>query len=223
MGYDAILLDGEHGIMGTREIDGLVALSKALGLQVYCRVATAERPQVQQALDAGADALVLPQIRDHEEARAASELSKYPPLGTRGMGSPRSLNYRDTPDDFVLAENRRTRCFVMIETPGAFQDVEAIAAMPTVDGLFMGPYDLSLTRGRGQYARTKADEVDAGKIAAAAKAAGKLLGVPAFSEQDVALALRYGAHIITIGDDVSMLTESLGSNYRRVRALLDRR
>ncbi len=222
MGYDAIFLDGEHGIIGTREIDGLTALSKALGLQVYCRVASAGRSQVQQALDAGADALVLPQIRDRDEARIASELAKYPPLGTRGMGSPRSLNYRDTPENFVLAENQRTRCFVMIETPGALRDVEVIAAMPTVDGVFMGPYDLSLTRGRGQYAQTKADQADADKIAAAAKASGKLLGVPAFSEHDIVRARRHGAHIITIGDDVSMLTESLGGNYRRVRALLDR-
>jgi len=218
-----VFIDGEHGTFTLETTDRLIALARALGLKVYCRVATPTRPHIQQALDAGADALVLPQIRDLTDAREAAAFSKYPPLGSRGMGTPRSLNYGDTPGDFVLGENRRTKCFVMIETPGALSDVAEIAALPTVDGFFMGPYDLSLTRGRGQYAATDADRVDADTIAREAAVAGKLLGMPAFSEQDIARAVAYGAHVITIGDDLAALTESLGSNYRRVRALIDKR
>jgi 4-hydroxy-2-oxoheptanedioate aldolase len=125
------------------------------------------------------------------------------------MGTPRSQAYGDTPPGFVEAENRSTRCLVMIETPGALREVEAIAALDTVDGLFMGPYDLSLTRGRGQYARTEADREDARRIAHAAKSAGKLLGMPVGSAEDVAFAHAVQADITTVADDVFALKAGL--------------
>jgi 2-dehydro-3-deoxyglucarate aldolase/4-hydroxy-2-oxoheptanedioate aldolase len=220
LGYDAVFIDGEHGTLTQEAIDRLIALAKALRLDVYCRVAMPARAPIQQALDAGADALVLPQIRNLEHARESADFAKYPPLGTRGMGTPRSLSYRDVPAHFVLDENRRTKCFVMIETPGALRDAKKIAALPSVDGLFMGPYDLSLTCGRGQYAATDADLADADLIAKAAASAGKLLGLPVSSESDIERARLYGAHVVSIGDDIQALIQGLGSSIGRVRALM---
>src|SRR5262245_22693706 len=177
IGYSAILLDLEHGTINLESADRLIALGRALGLRVYVRVASPDRVPIQQILDAGAHGIILPQVRDLEHARAGSAFAKYPPLGLRGMGTPRSLDYGDTPDGFVAGENGRTLCLVMIETPGALRDVDKIAALPTVDGLLMGPYDLSLTRGRGQYRRTREDLKDSDRIAAAARKAGKFLGM----------------------------------------------
>jgi 2-keto-3-deoxy-L-rhamnonate aldolase RhmA len=208
-GYDAVFIDGEHGILSYQSIDPIFALARSLKLKVFCRVATADRPHIQQALDSGADGLVLPQIRDLAQAREVTVYAKYPPLGSRGMGAPRSLNYQDTPPTFVVDENSRTKCFVMIETPGSFEQVAQIAALPTVDGLFMGPYDLSLSRGRGQYQASEADRQDAETIAIAAAKNKKLLGVPAFRKDDLGFAHRHRAYIITIADDVSMLVEGL--------------
>jgi 4-hydroxy-2-oxoheptanedioate aldolase len=154
LGYDAVFIDLEHGTINPESADRMIALSRAIDLRVYVRVGGAERAPIQQALDAGAHGLVLPQIEGLSHATRSAGYAKYPGLGTRGMGTPRSQAYGDTPPGFVEAEDRSTRCLVMIETPGALREVEAIAALDTVDGLFMGPYDLSLTRGRGQYART---------------------------------------------------------------------
>jgi 2-dehydro-3-deoxyglucarate aldolase/4-hydroxy-2-oxoheptanedioate aldolase len=217
VGYDAVFIDGEHGTLSHISIDPIVALARSLGLQVFCRVATADRPHVQQALDSGADGLVLPQIRDFAQAREVTEYAKYAPLGSRGMGTPRSLNYRDTPATFVADENRRTKCFVMIETEKSFEDVAKIAALPTVDGLFMGPYDLSLSRGRGQYQASAADRKDAEHIAAAAASAGKLLGIPAFQQSDFAFARKHSAYVITIADDISVLVEGLRAKREGAR------
>jgi 4-hydroxy-2-oxoheptanedioate aldolase len=125
------------------------------------------------------------------------------------MGVPRSLNFGDTPDDFVINENIRTKCFVMIETPGALENVNEIAALPAVDGLFMGPYDLSLTRGRGQYKATQADHSDAKTIALAANSANKLLGLPVSSDDDFAFAMTHRPHVVTIADDLSVLVDGL--------------
>jgi 4-hydroxy-2-oxoheptanedioate aldolase len=217
VGFDAMFIDGEHGTLTHDSIDPIVALAKALKLHVFYRVATADRPHIQQALDSGADGVVLPQIRDLEHAQEAAGYSKYPPHGRRGMGTPRSLNYQDTPPNFVLDENRRTKCFVMIETPGSLRDVAKIAALPTVDGLFIGPYDLSLTRGRGQYKASEADGEDAKVIALAAASANKLMGMPAFGEDDFAFANQHHSYVITIADDISVLVDGLKRRRSRVR------
>jgi 4-hydroxy-2-oxoheptanedioate aldolase len=219
-GYDAIFIDGEHGTFSPESIDMMVLLARSLSLEAYVRVATPTRPHIQQALDSGASALVLPQIRDFAHAQEAADYTKYAPLGSRGMGTPRSLNYRDAPADFIERENKGTKCFIMIETAGALRDVEEILALPAVDGLFMGPYDLSLSRGRGPYTANEGDETDANLIAKAATSFGKLLGVPTFSERDIKRALEYRAEIVTIGDDVSALVGFLRDSYLRVAELL---
>ena len=213
IGYSAVLIDLEHGTINAESADRLIALSRALGLTVLVRVSSPDRVPIQQALDAGADMLILPQVRDLDHARTGTAFGKYPPLGLRGMGTPRSLNYGATPSDFVLGENRRTRCLVMIETPGALRDVEKIAALDTVDGLFMGPYDLSLTRGRGQYQVSSEDRADARKIGSAATKTGKFLGMPVGDEADVAFARSLGAGLISIAEDLTALSGALSQSF----------
>ena len=168
---------------------------------------------IQQALDAGADTIILPQVRDLDHARAGSAFAKYPSLGLRGMGTPRSLNYGATPGNFVSAENRRTRCLVMIETPGALRDAGEIAKFDTVDGLFMGPYDLSLTRGRGQYKAGSEDRRDARQIAAAAAEAGKFLGMPVGDTKGLAFARSLRADFISIAEDLAALQTGLAHAF----------
>jgi 4-hydroxy-2-oxoheptanedioate aldolase len=209
VGYDAVFIDLEHGTINPESADRMIAVSRSIGLRVFVRVGGAERVPIQQALDAGAHGLVLPQIESLAHATRSAAYAKYPPLGTRGMGTPRSQAYGDTPSGFVEGENRSTQCFIMIETPGALRDAQEIAALDTVDGLFMGPYDLSLTRGRGQYAVTEADRHDARAIAQAAKAAGKLLGMPLGSDADLAFARSVGADVTTVADDIFALKAGL--------------
>ncbi len=213
IGYSVVLIDLEHGTISVELADRLIAHSRALGLTVYVRVASPDRVPIQQALDAGAHGIILPQVRDLDHARVGSTYAKYPRLGLRGMGTPRSLNYAATPDNFVLAENKRTKCLVMIETPGALRDVGEIAGLDTVDGLFMGPYDLSLTRGRGQYKARREDRKDAHRIATAAAKAGKSLGMPAGDRKDFAFAQSLGAHLISIAEDLAVLQAGLAHAF----------
>ena len=151
VGYDIVVLDMEHGVIAPDAADLLVAHGRRLGLRVYSRVAAPERVPVQKALDSGADGVILPQIAGASHARSAAAFAKYPPLGSRGIGFSRTMDYGVVEAGFTDGENGRTRCFVMIETPGALADCQEIAALATVDGLFVGPGDLSLTRGRGLY------------------------------------------------------------------------
>ncbi len=205
-GYDIVLLDLEHGVLDVQALDRLVPFCRAIGLAVYARVAAAERVPVQHALDVGADGVILPQIQNVAHAREVTAYAKYPPAGTRGMGFSRIQGYAGVGDDFAPSENKRTLCFPMIETPGALADCEAIAGLDTVDGLFVGPSDLGMTRGRGQDQWSQEGIDDIRKAADAAKKAGKRFATTG-AESQVARAFgdEVGADFMSAGDDLSAL------------------
>lgn len=205
-GYDIVLMDLEHGVLDVASLDRLVPFCKGIGLTVYARVAAAERVPIQHALDVGADGVILPQIRDAEHARAVTSYAKYPPAGTRGMGFSRIQGYGGVGDDFAPSENARTLCYPMIETPTALAECEAIAALDTVDGLFVGPSDLGMTRGRGQDQWGPDGLADIRKAADAASKAGKRFATTG-AENPVGRAFgqEVGADFMSAGDDLSAL------------------
>ena len=196
VGYKIVVIDMEHGAIGEEACDAIVAHCRAIGLTCYVRVAAAERLRIQQALDFGADGVMLPQLTDLAHAREACSYAKYPPLGSRGIGYSRTMSYGayDNVDDrFFAAENKRTVCHAMIETPGALDAAAAIAALDTVDGLFIGPSDLSMTRGRGSFKFSDGDAADFRTVAEACRKHGKALGLPAPGAKAFALAAAEGA------------------------------
>jgi 2-keto-3-deoxy-L-rhamnonate aldolase RhmA len=212
LGYRLLVIDMEHGVVTAESCNALVAQARAMGLTVLIRVAAAERVLVQQALDYGADTVMLPMIRDAAHAADAAAYAKYPPLGTRGVGTGRAFGYGAydaVESDFYRTANHRTKCHVMIETVGALQDAEAIAALPTVDGLFVGPSDLSLARGRGTFRFTVEDENDFRTVARACRQNRKMLGLPAPNAKGLAFALSEGADYVTISDDLTALRMGL--------------
>jgi len=204
-GFDLVILDMEHGALSPEGADALVPFCKALGLAVQVRVAAAERVPIQKALDSGADGVIIPQIRDLAHARVVTAYAKYPPLGTRGLGMSRIDGYGTYGPAFHTRENRRTLCLPMVETPGALADAYEIAKLPTADGLFLGPSDLSLTRGRGLLQLSAADFKDALRVAQAAKAASKLFTLSGGSQKSLAFARKHGAAFAGAFDDLSAL------------------
>ena len=210
-GYDFVVFDMEHGTVAESALDRLVPFCRAIGLEAHVRVGEAAQARIQHALDMGADAVILPQIRDVDHARRATAFGKYPPLGSRGMGYSRTQRYGAADDAFIAGENARTHCYAMIETPGALDDAAAIAALPCVDGLFVGPSDLSLTRGRGMFAAKAADLDDLKMIADAARRAGKPWGAAAADPTYRRAAVDNGASFLTIADDLSALVAGFAS------------
>ncbi len=211
VGLDAVILDLEHGVFDPTDADEIIAAAKNLGLTVYSRVAQSERMQIQAALDSGSDGVILPQLRDLAHARQATGYAKYPPLGTRGIGFSRTHKYGGAPADFTDRENRRTLCFAMIETPGALADAEAIAALRTVDGLFVGPADLSMTRGRGPVQGNAADRADWARAAEAARVKRKPWATVAHDPAALAFTRTHGAAFVTVTDDFSALQDGFRS------------
>jgi 2-dehydro-3-deoxyglucarate aldolase/4-hydroxy-2-oxoheptanedioate aldolase len=204
-GYQVVVFDMEHGVLDKTVLDRLVPYCNGIGLETYVRVSEPTRLPIQLALDIGAKGVILPQIADLAHAAVATTYSKYPPLGTRGLGYSRTQEYGAATDDFIDTENATRRCYVMIETATALQDVTAIAGLDCVDGLFVGPGDLSLTRGRGVFGARLADIEDMRAIAAAAKAAGKVWAVAAGHAGYRQAALALSPEFATSADDLSAL------------------
>jgi 2-keto-3-deoxy-L-rhamnonate aldolase RhmA len=182
------------------------------------RVAEPARPVIQSALDQGAAGVILPQIRDLAHAEVAASFAKFPPRGSRGIGFSRTMSYGGAGDDFIAAENAERLCFLMVETPGALRDAKAIAALDCVDGLFIGPGDLSLTRGRGIFKGTKADRDDLRDVADAAKVSGKLFAAAAPNADYCREAMGLGARFVTVADELSAMRAGFEALKKAVTA-----
>lgn len=137
-GVDLVCLDAQHGVLG----DLLPLLQACGGTPALVRVSHNAPEPIAQALDRGAAGVIVPLVDSASEAAAAAAACAYPPAGTRSFGPSRvGWTGRD-----VLAPGG---CVIMIETMAAVADLDAIAAVPGVDALFVGPSDLSLSSGRG--------------------------------------------------------------------------
>ncbi|MGE3876471.1 MAG: aldolase/citrate lyase family protein, partial [Parvibaculaceae bacterium] len=126
--------------------------------------------------------------------------------------------YTNIDDAFFATQNRETQCFAMIETAPALRDCEAIAALAAVDGLFVGPSDLSVARGRGSFKFSRGDIEDFTAVASAAKTAGKVFGLPAPGAKAFALAVELGASFATVCDDITALRVGLEKGLETARS-----
>lgn len=209
IGYRHIVLDIEHGLFDLEATDRIVALGKALGLTMHAKVLGPEAIPIQQALDMGCDSVIIPHVGDVDHARRVTLSTKYPPLGTRSFSGTRPARYNAVKPDYYERENAATSCYPMVESAAALRDIEAILALPTVDGVFVGPSDLSLDSGRGAYRNTDADKADLARIAAAAKAAGKPWIMPAWTRAERDFAGTLGADLLVVADEFGSIMTGL--------------
>ncbi|MBD9387963.1 4-hydroxy-2-oxoheptanedioate aldolase [Rhizobium sp. BIGb0125] len=198
IGYTAVVLDIEHGSFDLDTLERFIPVLKGLGLEVLAKVLAPERGPIQQALDFGADAVVIPHILDAAHAEKTCAFAKFPPHGERSFAGGRTVAYGSPDDQWFIDQDRKTRCYPMIEHASALRDIEHILSLDTVDGVFIGPSDLSLRRGRGSYKRSEADFADLKAIADAAKAAGKHWLLPAWSVSEKQFALENNAHTLVL-------------------------
>lgn len=219
IGYRQFVLDVEHGLFDVERTDRLVAFAKALGLKIYAKVAAPDGTAIQQMLDMGCEGVIIPHIGGLDHARQVTAAAKYPPIGNRSFAGTRTSGYLGGTQAYYEAENERVRCYPMVETAEALADIEAILALSTVDGVFMGPTDLSLSRGRGAYRNTDADKADLKRVIDAAKASGKPWIMPAWSLAEQRDAVSREAGMIVISEEVGALQSGLASALKDFQAV----
>ncbi|HEY1275945.1 MAG TPA: aldolase/citrate lyase family protein [Thermoleophilaceae bacterium] len=144
-GPDWLCIDLQHGLIGEEEMRVMVQAVAIRGTPVVARVAWNEPGAIMRALDAGVDGVIVPMVNSPEEARRAAEATRFPPDGNRSWGPLRPALAE--PDYSPARANRQVVCLVMVETVQAFEQLDAILEQPGVDGIFVGPRDLSISLG----------------------------------------------------------------------------
>jgi len=206
VGYDYIALDGQHGLMGYSGIlQNLMAIDAAYGPAGLVRVEANNAAVIGQALDAGARGVIVPLVNTKEEAAAAVISSRYPGRGMRSYGPMRSgLRIGPIPGE----ADASILVLVMIETAEGLSNVEEIAAVDGVDGIYIGPSDLCLAVG-GKFPNDPdvKEEFDAAieRVLAAAKAAGKIAAVHTPGGDVAKQRIAQGFTFITIASDLTHL------------------
>ena len=146
-GFDWLFIDAEHSPMGMRDAQ---ALLQAAGPRCPClvRVPAGEEVWIKKALDIGAAGLIVPQVHSAEQAERVVRLCKYPPQGARGVGVARAQGYGGRFNDYVATANEQLAVVVQAESAEAVRNIGAIAGVPGIDAVLVGPYDLSASLGK---------------------------------------------------------------------------
>lgn len=148
-GLDFMFYDAEHGMLQMDKLHDLVLFGNNIDLPTFIRVAELSRKEVSHALDCGATGIMVPMIETREDAEKLVYWSKYPPVGNRGYSSGANTNYgpsgghRENMDEI----NERTVTIVQLETKTGIENAEEIISVEGVDGVIIGPVDLSISLG----------------------------------------------------------------------------
>jgi len=220
-GFAGVVLDVQHGLWDTASlIAGISAVHHGGGAPVV-RVPLNDFALVSRALDFGADAIIAPMINTPDDARRFAAVAKFPPHGERSWGPQRAmaLQGRTVTADYLREANDGTLTLAMIETPIALGNVDAIAATPGIDALFIGPYDLSTALSGGKAQDVAAPEVERAidKICTAAVKAGKIPGIYCSNAERGLALVKRGFKFITVGSDHAMLREGIAAQMQALK------
>ncbi len=216
-GFDFLVVDMEHTPVDTPQlVDHLRALDAA-GCAGIVRLPWNDMVMVKRALDAGAQSLMLPFVQNAEEARRGVAYTRYPPEGVRGVAGSQRASRFATVADYLRQANANVGVVVQIETLDALSRLPEIAAVPGVDGIFIGPSDLAASMGLlGDIANPKVQaKLEEG--AKLCRAAGKSCGIIGGTPEMVARFAGYGYHWIAIGSDMSFMVGRAQEYLGKVR------
>lgn len=208
-GLDYLLIDGEHAPLSLESVLAQLRTIAGYGVPVMTRVPALDPVLIKQFLDLGAQTLLVPMVDDAAQAAEAVRTVRYPPHGVRGVGSAlaRSGRWNRIPG-YLADADRHVSLFVQIETAAGVENARAIAETPGVDGIFVGPSDLSASMGLlGQQSHP--DVVAAVEsVIRATNEVGTVVGVNAFVEAQARAYTEAGADFVNVGADVALLARA---------------
>ena len=216
--WDYIALDLQHGLIGyDGMLRGLTAIDAAHGPAGLIRVEANDMTPIGRALDAGATGVIVPLIDTAEDAARAVAAARYAPNGVRSYGPMRSqLRIGPTPAD----ANRDTLVIAMIETPLGLENVEAICAVPGLDGVYVGPSDLRLAVGGASPIDPSVDdqfEAALIRIQQAAAAADIAAGIHTPAGEIAARRLNDGYTFASVASDLTHLKAVSSAHLKAAR------
>jgi 4-hydroxy-2-oxoheptanedioate aldolase len=216
-GFDWILLDTEHSPNEIPDLLGQLQAMQGGPTTPIIRPAWNDAVLIKRCLDIGAQSLLLPYVQNAEEARAAVAATRYPPHGIRGVSvAARASRYGRTPG-YLGKANDEICVLVQVETRSALGELEAIAEIEGVDGVFIGPSDLAASLGHlgnpqhPEVQKAIKDAVD--RLTKVGKPAGMLTG----NEEEAKRYIDWGYKFVAVGADVGLLAKNADALCKRFK------
>jgi 4-hydroxy-2-oxoheptanedioate aldolase len=217
-GFDWILFDTEHS---PNEIPGLITqlqASAAGTAAAIVRPAWNDAVLIKRVLDIGAQSILVPYVQNAEEARRAVQAVRYPPAGIRGVAAAARASRYGRVTDYLKKADGEICLLVQVETRTALDELEAIAQVDGVDGVFIGPSDLSASFGHignPQHAEVQAAlEQSVGRL----KKLGKPAGILTLNEEEARRYIGWGYTFVAVGSDTGLLTRGADALAKKFKA-----
>lgn len=216
-GFDAVILDREHGSIGVGDLPALVAAGQSRGLFVMVRVRENTASEIGMVLDAGVDGLLVPHVQTVEDAATVVEASRFPPVGQRSLNPYVRAAHYSADRDYLARAEAAVAVFGMIEGSDGVANCEEILVVPGLDGVFVGPVDLSAALGHPGEPEHPAVVQQVRTVVDRAQSENKATGVFAGSAQAARPWAVIGVQLLVVGVDSGFLLDGA----RRVRERLE--
>ncbi len=215
---DFLWIDLEHSPTSFESLQAHLIAARAARVAALVRVPGSDVPTIKRVLDIGAPGLIVPQVSSAAEVQGIVDACRYKPLGNRGFGPRRPSNFGRAGAGFLAESNRDLFVSVQIENTAALAEVEAIAAVPHLDSLVLGPYDLSLSMGRDVNHPDVTAAIE--RIIAAANKNGLAVGSGMNHDDEAfaARAIKLGVNWLQVGCDFGYLIQGVDQVLARIRA-----
>lgn len=221
-GYDFLLVDCEHGYFDMTQVANLIAVARGADIPVIVRVAQPSRTSITKYLDMGAQGILLSDVAGKAEAERLTALCRYAPEGDRGVSTFRThTDYSSgNVSELMRSANQQVIVICQIESPHTVSHIDEITAIPGVDGVLIGPNDLSQHMGIfGQYEHP--DMTDAlQRVADSARAYGKWSGVITANAKLLSTCRGMGMTCFSVGSELNAIHNGAVQQLNCTRQLL---
>src|SRR5271157_244435 len=219
--FEAVVLDMQHGALDFAGASRAILTVALAGKPAIVRVPVGEFPLASRLLDAGAAGIIAPMINSRDDARRLVAFTKFLPLGERSWG-PRAvlpLSGLEAPE-YLAAANAMTQTIAMIETRAALEALDDILEVEGVDGVFIGPSDLSIALSDGRSAEPRGEALmkAAARVVERTKAHGKYASMFCFDGADARDMAAHGFRLCTVSSDQILLREAARAELAAARA-----
>lgn len=220
---DYMLIDTEHGPFDVETVMTMIRSAELHDTTPFVRVKDSNRNSILKMLDVGAQGLIIPQVHSLDEIKRIVEFGKYYPVGERGVAFARGcgFGYKDYTkgdiNDYFAYCNRETLLIPQCETLGCLEDIANIAKVDGIDGIFVGPYDLSVAMGIPTQFNQPQFKDALKRILEAVQDAGKFTIIYAGNVEVAKQRLNEGFNSVTVGQDVNFYVDSLNEMYHSVK------
>lgn len=221
-GYDIALIDCEHAPIEIASLVGFFQAMKGSGIMPMVRAPWNDMVAIKRILDCGAPAIHIPYITGYEEAVKAVKYCKYPLEGVRGIaGAQRANFYGDASHHYRERANEEILVMLAIETPGAIEELDKIVTIPGLDGIFIGPVDLSTSM--GHFCDPSHPEVQEAirRIESIVLKSGKLLATVAPTPEKAIELYGRGYSYLIVGSDERYVRLGASKDVKALKAYLD--